>query len=62
MRFTFAEFQMMESDFAIVNDDDLDEHFCLKCKTTIQGLENYVDHRKRKCEDMVGCRLPDLEL
>jgi len=42
----------MESDFAIVdNDDDLDEHFCLKCKTTIQGLENYVDHRKRKCED-----------
>eukprot|EP00092_Neocalanus_flemingeri_P023646 GFUD01025648.1.p1 GENE.GFUD01025648.1~~GFUD01025648.1.p1 ORF type:complete len:932 (-),score=207.05 GFUD01025648.1:76-2871(-) len=35
----------------IGDDDEPDEHFCLKCKTTIQGLEKYVKHRKRKCQD-----------
>lgn len=27
-------------------DKDDDSHFCLRCRTTIQGLENYVAHRK----------------
>ena len=29
--------------------DDVDEHFCLKCKMTIKGLENYIFHRKNEC-------------
>ena len=42
----------MEIDFTMDYNDD--EHFCLKCKSTISGLDNYVQHRKRKCQDLVG--------
>jgi hypothetical protein len=31
------------------SDEDEDTHFCLKCHSTIVGLENYVAHRKSKC-------------
>jgi len=41
----------MEIDFTMIDNDD--EHFCLKCKSTISGLDNYVLHRKRKCQDSV---------
>lgn len=30
-------------------DDDQDTHICLKCQTTIIGLDNYVAHKKRGC-------------
>ena len=30
--------------------DDEDSHFCLRCRTTIQGLENYINHRRQKCQ------------
>lgn len=31
------------------DDDDADDHFCLKCKAVVRGLENYVQHRKLGC-------------
>ena len=31
------------------NDENEDEHFCIKCKMTIKGLENYIFHRKNEC-------------
>lgn len=31
-------------------DEDEDTHFCLRCKGTIQGLENYIHHRRQKCQ------------
>lgn len=31
--------------------DDDDTHICLKCRTTIHGLDNYVAHRKSRCGD-----------
>lgn len=42
--------QMMPSDGD--NNDDLEEddnHFCMKCKTVISGIENYIQHRRSKC-------------
>lgn len=30
-------------------DDDDDTHLCIKCNTTIVGLDNYVKHRKDRC-------------
>ncbi|CAD0254806.1 unnamed protein product [Spodoptera exigua] len=30
-------------------DDDDDSHLCIKCNTTIVGLDNYVKHRKQRC-------------
>lgn len=30
---------------------DEDAHFCIKCQTTIVGLDNYVLHRKSNCMD-----------
>ena len=43
----------MESDITDGdNDGELDEHFCIKCKKTLLGLENYIQHRKRKCSDL----------
>lgn len=35
--------------------DDDDTHICLKCRTTIHGLDNYVAHRKSRC----GGQTPD---
>ena len=32
-------------------DDDDDQHYCLRCKATINGLDNYVKHRKLKCRE-----------
>lgn len=34
-------------------DDDDDTHFCIKCHLTINGLDNYVQHRQ------IGCRSDD---
>lgn len=31
------------------DDDDDDNHLCIKCNTTIVGLDNYVKHRKERC-------------
>lgn len=31
------------------DDDDDDTHLCIKCNTTIVGLDNYVKHRKERC-------------
>ncbi|XP_051157083.1 zinc finger protein 160-like [Leptopilina boulardi] len=31
------------------DDDDDDTHFCIKCNSTIHGLENYVRHRQSGC-------------
>ena len=34
------------------NNDDLEEddnHFCMKCKTVISGIQNYIQHRRSKC-------------
>ncbi|KAJ8969590.1 hypothetical protein NQ317_005124 [Molorchus minor] len=33
----------------MISDYDDDTHFCLKCHTTIIGLDNYVNHRKTGC-------------
>ena len=30
-------------------EDEDDSHYCIKCSTTIQGLENYVRHRQTGC-------------
>ena len=29
--------------------EEEDSHYCLRCRTTIQGLENYIQHRREKC-------------
>ncbi|XP_068629882.1 oocyte zinc finger protein XlCOF7.1-like [Battus philenor] len=31
------------------DDDDDDNHLCIKCNATIVGLENYIKHRKQRC-------------
>lgn len=31
------------------DDDDDDTHLCIKCNSTIIGLDNYVKHRKDRC-------------
>ncbi|KAJ2953048.1 hypothetical protein O0L34_g7439 [Tuta absoluta] len=31
------------------DDDDDDSHLCIKCNSTIVGLENYIKHRKERC-------------
>lgn len=31
------------------DDDEDDTHLCIKCKSTIVGLENYINHRKNIC-------------
>ena len=36
------------------NAEDDDEHFCIKCKLTIIGLEQYILHRRRECTKVVG--------
>ena len=30
--------------------DEEDAHYCLRCRMTIQGLENYIHHRRQKCQ------------
>lgn len=30
-------------------EEDEDTHLCIKCNTTIVGLENYIGHRKNQC-------------
>lgn len=30
-------------------DDDEDNHLCIKCNATIIGLDNYIKHRKERC-------------
>ncbi|RZC39262.1 zinc finger protein 62, partial [Asbolus verrucosus] len=37
----------------MIGDYDDDTHFCLKCHTTIIGLDNYVNHRKTGCNKNV---------
>lgn len=37
----------------MIGDYDDDTHFCLKCETTIIGLDNYVNHRKTGCSKNV---------
>ena len=32
-----------------VEEEEDDEHFCMKCKTIVRGIENYVEHRKVRC-------------
>ena len=27
-----------------------DEHFCIKCKRTLIGLQEYIYHRRARCE------------
>ncbi|KAL1140528.1 hypothetical protein AAG570_000458 [Ranatra chinensis] len=43
----------------VTSDDDEDTHFCLKCRTTILGLENYVVHRKSKSHNEDTLRADD---
>ena len=31
--------------------DDDDNHYCIKCKSVIAGIDNYVNHRKQKCNE-----------
>lgn len=38
----------------MMSDYEDDAHFCLKCHTTIIGLENYVNHRKIGCSKTGG--------
>lgn len=38
----------------MIADYEDDAHFCLKCHTTIIGLENYVNHRKIGCSKNTG--------
>lgn len=33
----------------MITEEDDDTHICLKCHTTITGLDNYVAHRKSVC-------------
>ena len=33
-------------------DVDEDTHYCLKCQTTIEGLMNYVTHKKKECPSL----------
>jgi hypothetical protein len=37
----------------MIADYDDDTHFCLKCHSTILGLDNYVNHRKTGCSKNV---------
>ncbi|XP_011557313.3 zinc finger protein 184 [Plutella xylostella] len=32
-------------------DDDDDSHLCIKCNATVIGLDNYVKHRKQRCQN-----------
>lgn len=38
----------------MITDYEDDAHFCLKCHTTIIGLETYVNHRKAGCSKNLG--------
>ena len=38
-----------------MNEED-DDHYCLKCKTVISGLSNYINHRKAPCVSTVEVR------
>ena len=31
------------------NDEEDDNHFCMRCKRIISGISNYIQHRKQKC-------------
>lgn len=42
-------FSVPEPTATMISDDEDDTHYCLKCHSTIKGLENYVSHRKTKC-------------
>ncbi|KAF7288099.1 hypothetical protein GWI33_000152 [Rhynchophorus ferrugineus] len=37
----------------MIADYDDDTHFCLKCHSTILGLDNYVTHRKSSCNKTI---------
>ena len=32
------------------NTEDNDEHFCIKCKSTLIGLQAYIAHRRAGCD------------
>ena len=36
------------------DDEEDDNHLCLKCKNVINGIDNYVQHRKSKCGSSTG--------
>ncbi|KAK4875516.1 hypothetical protein RN001_011938 [Aquatica leii] len=38
-----------KKDDEMISDFEDDTHYCLKCHSTIIGLDNYVNHRKSKC-------------
>ncbi|KAM3961302.1 LOW QUALITY PROTEIN: uncharacterized protein ACR2FA_004639 [Aphomia sociella] len=42
------------------DDDDDDNHLCIKCNTTIIGLDNYVKHRKQRCQKKSGTSKTDI--
>ena len=35
------------------NTEDDDQHFCIKCKTTISGIEAYISHRRKQCNKLL---------
>lgn len=37
-------------------DVDDDTHFCLRCQTTITGIDNYVIHRKTQCNALLAAQ------
>ncbi|XP_049867436.1 zinc finger protein 43 [Pectinophora gossypiella] len=41
-------------------DDDDDSHLCIKCNSTIVGLDNYIKHRKERCGKKIETAKPDL--
>ena len=55
--------QLAEYDLLIMETDEEDDnHFCMKCKTVIIGLENYIEHRKQKCSSQVIFLVSNREL
>ncbi|CAG5050941.1 unnamed protein product [Parnassius apollo] len=40
---------IMEEMLSPRDDDEDDNHLCIKCNATIVGLDNYIKHRKERC-------------
>lgn len=50
-------------DLSIEVDQDDDTHVCLKCHTTIIGLDNYVEHRKNvQCKRLSTHKTSDINI
>ncbi|XP_055390394.1 zinc finger protein 729-like [Condylostylus longicornis] len=41
----------------MLEEDIEDTHLCIKCSTTIVGLENYIQHRKNQCTVKTNSRI-----